>query len=74
MLPPVPKVPPVIPRVVDPPLQIGDTELAAVGAIEFTFNTTVVLTQLVVLHVPIASTQYVVVTVGLTTGAAPDVT
>ena len=63
---PEPKVPPVIPRVELAPEQIvaGETvTLAATTDKEFTVIA--VLTQLVVEQVPMALTQYVVLTIGL---------
>jgi hypothetical protein len=71
--PSVLKLPPVIPRVDEEPAQIGEVEIAAVGGVDNAFTTTVVLAQVVVLQVPSAFTQYVVVVAGLSTGAAPDV-
>ena len=52
-----PKLPVVIPSVEDEPEQIGDKEEAEVGAVDEVFKTTVVLTQVVVPHVPSALTQ-----------------
>ena len=71
--PSVLKLPPVIPRVDEEPAQTGEVEVAAVGAVDKALTVTVVLAHPVVLQVPSALTQYVVVEAGLRTGAAPDV-
>ena len=52
----VPRLPPVIPSVVAEPLQIGDVPVALVAGEEKVFTVIVVLTQVVVLQVPEAST------------------
>ena len=52
----VPRLPPVIPRVVADPLQIGDVPVALVAGVDKVFTVIVVLTQVVVLHVPEANT------------------
>ena len=53
----MPKIPPLIPNVVDPPLQITEgTEYADVGAEESVLTVTVVLTHNVVLQAPSALT------------------
>jgi hypothetical protein len=69
----VPKLPPIIPRVKDEPVQIGEVEEADVGAVDEVVTKTVVLAQVVVRQGPSALTQYVVVPPGLTTGDEPEV-
>ena len=60
----VPRLPPLIPRVVEPPVQIGDVPVTDVAAVDLVFTVRIILIQVVVLHNPSALTKYVVVTVG----------
>ena len=53
---PVPKLPPLIPKVVLFPGQIGVVPVAEVAAVEIVFNVTVLFAQSVELHVPTALT------------------
>ena len=69
----VPKNPPVTPRVVALPKQIGVVPIADVAGWDKVFTITVVVTHVVVLHVPSALTKYSVVTVGLITGDSPEI-
>ena len=53
----VPKLPPIIARVVDEPEQIVDVPEVEVAAVEIVFKVTVTLTQVVVLQIPSALTK-----------------
>ena len=54
-LAPVPKLPPVVPSVVDEPVHIVEgNAVAEAGKVEVVLTTTEILTQVVVLHVPSA--------------------
>ena len=55
--PSVPRLPPVVPKVEEEPEQIGEVEVAVVGAVEVVLTTTVTLAQVVVPQVPSALTQ-----------------
>ena len=68
----VPNNPPVIPRVVELPWQIVEnTVVADIAETEVSFTVIILLTQIVVLHIPSALTKYSEVTDGLTVNAEP---
>jgi hypothetical protein len=70
-LAPVPKVPPLMLKVVFCPLQIVLVPVIEVAGTDVSFTVTVTLLQMVLLHVPSALTKYVVVAVGDTVMLAP---
>jgi hypothetical protein len=61
---PVPALPPLKVRVVDPPLHIVVVPVILVGATDKVFTVTVALAHVVVLHVPLYLTKYIVLVVG----------
>jgi hypothetical protein len=70
---PVPKLPPVIPSVILLPEQIGLVPVAVIAGVEGVFTVTFVLAQVVVKQIPSALKKYVVVIVGIITGAEPEI-
>ena len=61
-------------RVDEAPTQItAGVDKAEVGAVDNGLTVIVVLTHVVVLHVPSALAKYVVVTAGFLTGLAPEI-
>ena len=68
-----PRLPPVIPSVVLAPEHTGDVPVADIASEDKELTVIIVLTHEVVLHVPSALTQYVVVNSGETESEAPEI-
>ena len=72
---PVPKLPPEMLNVVLEPLHTADGEaVIEEGSVDNKFTLIILETHAIVLHVPSALTQYVIVTVGVKTGVNPEMT